>query len=499
MSGQAQQRSSETGPSRYSFVDRLRNIQLDSSRRASALTGIAGRRASSSRKESRDGLRPESRSESPSVRRQGSRSPDLHKNDEDTPFAQRGAARVAAKPLSAQPVGKVTSASGRCSPGVTSAAPTTGSTGSAGASRLRLAPSRTPSRPPSAAQPGQAVRGAHKAPERCSSPSPVPTGHGSLHPSPTRGSPTRGSPFKPVHEPSCKVAITLMTRKPHRFDWWLRYHISLGVYHIFVHAEDTPELLPLLDSPEFRDYVTVTTGCDNSVDTHKVVSKDNYYTLMQRQEVQVRRSVKAARQMGIHWIFHIDDDELLHFKEPFSRLAHELPSEVSCIVLINVEAAPKRLHTDCVFTDTDTFSQHLMLAYRNGKSAGRVAVADWHGPHRFTGSYHVVPVDRACVLHFESCTYEQWRNKFIKHRDLGEQKKKDIPFPFYRDSISLFQDDPDGGVDEKRWKDFYQQRKIDHFNGLAEGQKMKIRLSDAPKEMVDWPVESISSYFDWRR
>ena len=53
------------------------------------------------------------------------------------------------------------------------------------------------------------------------------------------------------------------------------------------------------------------------------------------------------------------------------------------------------------------FTQHKMLAYRNGKSAGKCAEADWHGPHRFTGSYHVVPVSKACVLHFESCLYEQ--------------------------------------------------------------------------------------------
>ena len=33
----------------------------------------------------------------------------------------------------------------------------------------------------------------------------------------------------------------------------------------------------------------------------------------------------------------------------------------------------------------------------------------------------------------------QWRNKFIKHRDMGEQKNLEIPFPFYRDSITLFQ------------------------------------------------------------
>ena len=34
-----------------------------------------------------------------------------------------------------------------------------------------------------------------------------------------------------------RVAITLMTRKPHRFEWWLRYHLSLGICHVFVHVE----------------------------------------------------------------------------------------------------------------------------------------------------------------------------------------------------------------------------------------------------------------------
>ena len=47
--------------------------------------------------------------------------------------------------------------------------------------------------------------------------------------------------------------------------------------------------------------------------------------------------------------------------------------------------------------------------------------------------------------------YEQWRNKFLKHRDMDEKKKAEIPFPFYRDSITLFQADKDGGRNEERW------------------------------------------------
>ena len=94
-------------------------------------------------------------------------------------------------------------------------------------------------------------------------------------------------------------------------------------------------------------------------------------------------------------------------------------------------------------------------------------------------------VARACVLHFESCLYETWRNKFIKHREIEEQKKKDIPFPFYRDSISLFQKDHDGGKDEERWKAFFRERKIGNFSDLTESQKTRLALSCHMPQMIN--------------
>jgi len=310
--------------------------------------------------------------------------------------------------------------------------------------------------------------------------------------------PRDASPVKTTHKPlakrptgsstpflGLKVGITLMTRKPHRFDWWLRYHRSLGIYRVFVHVEDTPELLPLLQSEEFADFVTVSTGKDNSESTHDPASADNYYTLMQRQERQVRRSTAECRANGLDWLFHVDDDELLYFDTPFSRIVDGLAPGVTCVVLVNIEAVPKSLAPECVFEDIEVFTQHKMLAYRNGKSAGRMPDADWHGPHRFTGNYHVVPVSRACVLHFESCIYEQWRNKFIKHREITEQKKKDIPFPFYRDSITLFQKDHDGGKEEERWKAFFRDRKIGNFSDLTESQKTRLALSTNMPQMVN--------------
>jgi len=193
------------------------------------------------------------------------------------------------------------------------------------------------------------------------------------------------SDARPSDDGDTRLAITLMTRKPHRFDWWLRYHKSLGVCHFFIHVEDTPELLELLDSDEFRGFVTVTSGED--------ASPDNYYTLQQRQEAQVRRSLKLCRVQRIPWLLHIDDDEILHLDVPFSAITHHAPEGVSSLVFINLEAVPHRLGSHCAFEDITTFTLHKMLAYRNGKAAGRTSLARWQGPHRFSGESHIVSVE----------------------------------------------------------------------------------------------------------
>ena len=66
---------------------------------------------------------------------------------------------------------------------------------------------------------------------------------------------------------------------------------------------------------------------------------------------------------------------------------------VSSLVFINLEAVPHRLGSHCAFEDITTFTLHKMLAYRNGKAAGRTSLARWQGPHRFSGESHIVSVE----------------------------------------------------------------------------------------------------------
>ena len=92
------------------------------------------------------------------------------------------------------------------------------------------------------------------------------------------------------------VAIALLTRRPHRFDYWLRHHLSLGVACVFVHVEATPELLPMLRSDEFAPFVLLTVD-----DAAEAVPLNNFYTLMQRQKAHVNRALDACRALTPHF------------------------------------------------------------------------------------------------------------------------------------------------------------------------------------------------------
>ena len=192
-----------------------------------------------------------------------------------------------------------------------------------------------------------------------------------LHPPPSREMTSDASSSSSSSSSELKVGIALMTRQPHRFDWWLRYHRSLGVHHVFVHVEDSPELLPLLQADEFKDFVIIVAtsgdegdGCSDvnvsdgaiascqlppsarmgncasaaGLDPSGLASHASVltstppadYSLMDRQERHVDRSLQLARQRGVDWLFHIDDDELLHFDVPFATLVSAPLPHVRC-------------------------------------------------------------------------------------------------------------------------------------------------------------------------
>lgn len=301
-----------------------------------------------------------------------------------------------------------------------------------------------------------------------------------------------------------RVGIVLMTCQPHNFAWWLRYHLSLGVHRVFVRVEDTPSLLPVLTSDEFADFVELlpeqappstvlpqemidpalqdgdddgplyASGADwFALLTLSQSSDTSYHTLMGRQQQTVLAALARAQALSIDWLFHIDDDELLHFSIPFAEIVASVPSDCTCVTLQNFEVMPSTMDPDNVFAEAQTFcaAEKLFRAYRNGKSAARVGACDWQGPHRFSGQQYVVQSAFARVLHYESATYSMWREKFERQAAHTSDSEVDtIPFSFYQESIRLVRATHNGeAASEARRRAFFREKKMEEIPKMLAG------------------------------
>lgn len=179
-------------------------------------------------------------------------------------------------------------------------------------------------------------------------------------------------------KPAC-AGLALMTRRPLHFERWLRYHMGLGVSHFFVHVEDTPELLPFLQAEPYASCVTLSHKGDNAS------FKDNYWTLQDRQRAHVNASLARCREMGIEWLFHVDDDELIWLDKPLREVVAAAPRGVTNITFSNLEAIPTSIERADYFERIRRFTKKRMLAYVNGKPLGRALPGvKLDGPHRFS-------------------------------------------------------------------------------------------------------------------
>ena len=159
-----------------------------------------------------------------------------------------------------------------------------------------------------------------------------------------------------------------MTRMPYRFEEWLRYYRALGTDHLFIAVEESPEVESLLAEAPWCDMVTT---------SRSKPEQNPYETVITRQERVMAWALGECERRGIPWLFHLDDDELLHFGQPWEETVAQVPPEATCLVVRNVEGVPDNDHSD--FTTISRFAVGNetgwpMLAYINGKAAGRVGL-----------------------------------------------------------------------------------------------------------------------------
>ena len=223
--------------------------------------------------------------------------------------------------------------------------------------------------------------------------------------------------------------------------------------------EKTPEVDALVAQEKFAAFVTVTQAPQQA---------NPYDSLMKRQALHTLEALEEARR-GVDWLFHVDDDELLHFGEPWesvARACRRAPTASSCATWRPCPTASRATsRRSAAFAHADEDGEPF-LAYINGKAGGRVGRCKEDGPHRFTGEEWEAPPCVAAVLHFESCPYTRWRDKFVHYGKLtSEAKLKTIPFPFYADSIRYCREH---AADDARLRAWWRRRKMRYYAPFAD-------------------------------
>lgn len=228
-----------------------------------------------------------------------------------------------------------------------------------------------------------------------------------------------------------KKAIITLVRKPVDFPLWLKHHRDMGIGHFYIRIED---------SPGWEEYFK--SQPDIVYEIGESDKNNNYQTLQTRQISYVDKCLKQAQNDNISWAFFIDADEMLEGDLSF---LDSLPPTKKTLKMHNVEAIYTGEENTCF--DAKTFikchEKGKCRSYVNGKAGGRIendiTIA---GPHDFmykstiAGNHlYAVPFETLHVLHFDSCSFGSWVEKF--HHLSKNAIPDKIPFPYYKESIEL--------------------------------------------------------------
>ena len=228
-----------------------------------------------------------------------------------------------------------------------------------------------------------------------------------------------------------KIAIVSMIMKPVDLSIWLNHHRSVGVSLFFIRLEETPELIDYLKKQE--DVILEMGESDKN--------GNNYLTQNHRQDTLVNNSINKCIELKYDWIFHLDSDELLDGNFLFLK---NLSNNIKCLKLTNAEAIYSENEPTCFSSSKflKCISGSTCRSYSNGKAGGRPENGlSSFGPHTFTfnGIYdnnntYNVPFENLHILHFDSCSFEKWVNKF---KNYSINNTSDIPFTYYNESMNI--------------------------------------------------------------
>ena len=226
-----------------------------------------------------------------------------------------------------------------------------------------------------------------------------------------------------------------MTKRPSNFITWLAYHReTIGVEHFFLRVEDTEALVHYLETTAPWSTACTISRAGATVRDWKAQSE--------RQNAHVKDAIKSAKAMGFTHLLHIDDDECLYLPSGMPALRSVISSSHGTGLVelhaLTLEALAPSLECTNPFAECCAF-RHCASDYcsygrgeqSHGKSIAILSAPQLapYSPHHFRGQggdtgsdpaetflmrTHILPPPVAVILHFESCTYRRWRDKFTE-------------------------------------------------------------------------------------
>jgi Glycosyl transferase family 2 len=261
-----------------------------------------------------------------------------------------------------------------------------------------------------------------------------------------------------VGSPAPKVFVCTMSRHPVDFERWLNHHFRIGVDQIYLRFEETPEIEEMLLRHPRRNDIIREYAPSPLKDEQR-----NWNRQAQRQIEFCNRVIRGCPDGS--WVFHIDDDELLYPRSgDIKQYLRSVPTGTDNIYIKTIEAVyPSVNNPDSCFNTTNRFvtcdGRNVCTSYYDGKSGTRVrpgAELDG-GVHRFKGKSYDPPIEDIAVLHFESCSFSRWKDKFT---NLNSRNPEIHPsFRFANESLKMIRE---GSSDEELHK-FYQKNKVDPY------------------------------------
>jgi hypothetical protein len=254
-----------------------------------------------------------------------------------------------------------------------------------------------------------------------------------------------------------KLGIITLQRQPPDPLSWIRYHVEVGIKSFYMWLEDSDALKPQLEAYAAK----LTREGKGPVHMHAELAsafnrsaEDNYSDLQSRQQAFINRMIAQARQDKVDWVFHVDDDELLHPRSSstWPEVLKKVDASCDSVHMKNWEGYSPEQPSGSWITDKNVQYMpgdcaHFFAAYANGKSASRTKEGQqaW-GPHHFTGGKECeLDEKEGVVLHHDSLAMSPDdvppKAYIEKNRLRITSDMSRIPFPFTHKSVDAVKND----------------------------------------------------------